>query len=128
MGDTYLELLVGRTVTGAEYNTSTVAPIDIIKNGDASFIKTSISIVVYFEEYRLSIYNNIRIWPPNKEINDFVGLKVLEAFETKEEAVLKFQHDCKVVIDLGDEAYSGPEAMYLSGPDNFWARLELNQN
>jgi hypothetical protein len=120
MGDTYLELLVGRAVTGAEYNTSTVAPIDIIKNGDASFIKTSISIVVYFEEYRLSIYNNIRIWPPNKEINDFVGLKVLEAFETKEEAVLKFQHDCKVVIDLRDEAYSGPEAMYLSGPDNFW--------
>jgi hypothetical protein len=120
MENTYLKLLVGKIVSSAEYNTSTVAPIGTMKNSDASLIKTSISIQVYFEEYRLSIYNKIRVLPPNKEINDFIGLKVLDAFETTGEAVLIFQHGCKIIIDLRDEAYSGPEAMYLSGPDHFW--------
>ena len=115
----YLQLLIGKPVTGAKYNTSTVAPINNDKN-DSSLIRTSIFVQIYFEDYRLNIYNTIRISPSDKVVDNFVGLKVLEAYETGDEAVLVFSDGYKIVIDLRDEAYSDPEAMYLTGPDNFW--------
>lgn len=62
----------------------------------------------------------MKISPSDKVVSDFVGLKVFKAYETKDDTILIFSDDYKIVVDLRDEAYSDPEAMYLIGPDNFW--------
>ncbi|HEY4194265.1 MAG TPA: hypothetical protein VGM63_01935 [Mucilaginibacter sp.] len=115
----YLKLLIGKSVTGTEYNTSAIIPVNSNKS-DSPPIRMSIFVHVHFEDYRLHIYNTIHVLPSGKTMNDFVGLYVKDAYETKEEAVLMFENDYKIVVDMRDEAYSDPEAMYLSGPDNFW--------
>lgn len=88
-----------------------------MKKNNSSLIRTSISNQICFEDYRLNIYNTINIFPSDKAIIDFIGLKVLDTYETKEEAALIFQNNYKVLVNLRDEAYSDPDAMYLTGPN-----------
>lgn len=115
---TYLKLLIGKKVSKTEHSTNIIIPIkDVV---ESSTINTSIYIQVYFEDYRLNIYNLISISPQGKIIADIVGLTVIEAYESDEEAVLIFNNEYKLIVNMRDEAYSDPEAMYLAGPNNFW--------
>lgn len=117
--ESYLKLLIGKYVTKTEYSSSTIAPINGDKN-DPFLIKASVFVQIYFEDYRLNIYNTMHVIPSDRMVNDFIGLKVMEVYETKEEAILKFKNNYKIIVDMRDEAYSDPEAMYLAGPNNFW--------
>lgn len=115
----HLQLLIGKIVTRTEYNTSTVVPINT-NNKDISSIKTSVFVQIYFEDYRLNIYNAMRVIPSNKSVNDFIGLHVVATYESKDEVILSFENDYSIVVNMKEEGYSDPEAMYLSGPNNFW--------
>jgi len=120
MNDTsYLKLLIGKTVVNTEYSTSTVVPLSSAEN-DSSLMRTTVFVQIYFEDYLLHIYNKMRVLPNSKAISDFIGLIVIDAYETKEEASLVLQDDNKLIVDLRDEAYSDPEAIYLTGPNDFW--------
>ena len=65
----YLEKLIGKTVTKTDINTSTVTAI--INNSGESFNQNmSIVLQLYLEEYLLNIYNPITIVPDYKEFCD----------------------------------------------------------
>jgi hypothetical protein len=117
--ESYLKLLIGETLTHTAYNTSTVLPINT-KQKENLPANISLFIQLLFEKYRLNIYNTVDITPPEKVVNDFIGLRVVDVCETNEAAILFFESGFKITVDLRDEAYSDPEAMYLAGPENFW--------
>ena len=116
----HLERLIGKTVTNTGMGTSTTYSIGKSKD-DPDDIRTEIELNIFFEDYYLNIYNPITIIPSEKELLDFTGLSLIATSETKDEAELIFDNSYRIIIDLRDEAYYGPEAMCLSGPDNFWA-------
>jgi len=115
----YLEILIGKTVTKTDINTSTITAI--IKNTDESFNQNmSIVLQLYLEEYLLNIYNPITIVPDYKEFGDLNGLKIIDVDESKEEAKLIFDNGNVLTVNMRDEVYWDPEAMCLYGPDNFF--------
>ena len=111
----YLNRLVGKILTSINISTSTVLPI----NGNGKELYT-IANALCFEDYQLNINNPISILPLNKELKDLVHLKVVATDERKEQAEIIFEGGYKILVDMRDEAYYDPEAMYLTGPDNFW--------
>lgn len=115
----YLEILIGKTVTKTDINTSTITAI--IKNTGESFNQNmSIVLQLYLEEYLLNIYNPITIVPDYKEFGDLNGLKIIDVDESKEEAKLIFDNGNVLTVNMRDEVYWDPEAMCLYGPDNFF--------
>jgi hypothetical protein len=116
----HLERLIGRTVRNTDMGTSTTYAIGKSQE-DPDFQINEIELRLFFEDYYLNIYNPITIIPADKELLDFVGLKVIAVNETEVEAELFFDNGHKMVIDLSDEVYHGPEAMSLTGRDDFCA-------
>lgn len=45
-----------------------------------------------------------------ENLNDFIGLKVVEAFSNEDSIYLKFNNDSVVIVSLKDEDFNGPEA------------------
>ena len=115
----YLERLIGKIVTNTKMGINTSYASGISQD-DSHFETKEIELNMCFEDYCLSISNPITIIPSEKELLDFTGLKVIAISESKEKGELIFDNGYKVIIDLRDEVYNGPEAMALSGPDNFW--------
>jgi hypothetical protein len=111
----YLNRLVGKVLTSVNVSPSTI--LSIIENGKALYTITN---TLYFEDYRLNINNPISILPVAKELDDLVHLKVVATKERKKEAEIVFDSGYKLIVDMRDEGYYDPEAMYLTGPDNFW--------
>jgi len=118
--NSYLKRLIGKTVTKTDISTSTI--IGILTNKEEPSNERMIMLLqLYLEDYRLQIDNPVTIIPLDKELLDFVGLKVFDTNEKKEEAELIFDNGYKIIINMRDEVYYGPEAMSLYGPDNFCA-------
>ena len=113
----YLERLIGKIVTKTDINTSTAINLGN-SNDEPANVKFEISLQLFLEEYLLDIYNPITVIPSDKELPDFVGLKVVAISDTKEEGELIFDNGYKIVVNMRDEAYYGPEAMCLYGPEN----------
>lgn len=115
----YLKYLVGQTITNIEVDINTVVSLKE-KKADQSQQTMSVYTQIYFEEYRLDVYNKTEIIGEiNISIKDLVGLKVIDANETDEIAELVLDNGNQFIIDLRDEAYStDPEAMCLHGPNN----------
>ena len=116
----YLEQLIGKAVTKTDITTSTTIGIRKTKD-EPSNEKMEITLQLFLEDYLLNIYDPITIIPANKELLDFISLKVIAVSETKEEAELIFDNGYKVIINMREEVYFGPEAMCLYGPDDFCA-------
>jgi hypothetical protein len=122
----YIERLIGKFVTDTKMGTSTTYPIGE-NSDDLDFKNIEIELVIFFEDYYLNIYNPITIIPSEKELLDFIGLKVIAISETKKEMELVFDNGYKILIDLRNEVYNGPEAMCLSGPNNFCVVWDGNE-
>jgi hypothetical protein len=116
--DSYLLLVVGKTVTDIEYNLATVASINP-PEGRAARPAQSIYLQLKLQEYTLHIYNHFTTYPVEGDIDKYLGLKVIEVAESNTEVKLIFDNGSKIIVDLRDEAYTDPEAMYLRGPNNF---------
>lgn len=72
-----------------------------------------------FGEYSLSIYNPVKIFDRSgSELTLFhlKDLTVRDVAETPQEIVITFAGDIVLRVDMREECYSGPEAMYLRGP------------
>ncbi|HET6994903.1 MAG TPA: hypothetical protein VFI06_07965 [Chitinophagaceae bacterium] len=117
--NSYLKHLVGKAVTKTQMTTSTTFALENNKT-DKSDPRMEIALGIFFEDFYLEIYNPIEIIPSDKGLDDFRGLTVVVAKEDNDEAGLIFNNGYKILINMRDEAYYGPEAMYLSGPDNFF--------
>ncbi len=115
----YLRRLLGKTFTKTEMATSTTFPIENSRDYPNDG-RMEITLLIFFEDYNLEIFNPITIIPNDKELLDFIGLKVIDTGETKDEAELIFDNGYKIIVNMRNDVYYGPEAMCLNGPDNFW--------
>lgn len=116
---TYLTRLIGSIIQKTDTDITTVVAIKMHKDDEES-VKMIIGIQLYFEEYILNIYNPAKITFHDTALNNLIGLKVIEVNETKESAELMFDNGCKLIVNMKEEAYEGPEAMALYGPNDFW--------
>lgn len=115
----YLENLAGLTIRNVQTEIDHTIPIATAKEkGDDVF---SAYIQLYFDGYILNIYNTFEIIPDGgMDLKKLIGLKTISANETKEEAELLLDNGKVIKINLRDEAYTGPEAMFLKGPDELF--------
>jgi hypothetical protein len=118
----YLVLLIGKTVTGTSSDLSLLIPL---KNDRDDVVKEEMSVYtqIHFEDYSLHVYNPAEIICSNttsRTIESLIGLTVTSVSEEKICATIFFDNGCIYKVNLSDEAYTGPEAMGLFGPENFW--------
>lgn len=115
----YLKKLIGQSIKSVDFDINTIATLKE-KKDDQSEQHMSVYTQLYFDQYRLDIFNKTKIVGGiNLANKDLVGLKVIGTSETDENAELIFDNSYRLLIDLGDEVYNGePEAMCLQGPDN----------
>ena len=117
MEDTeYLNKIVGLIINDVYTETETIISLKEKKEEETNET-ISVYIQLHFNKYTLNIYNKFEIIP-NRKTSDLKGLKVISIEETKEEVNLLLDNGTCIKINLRDEAYMGPEAMCLYGPDN----------
>lgn len=75
-------------------------------------------IILYLEEYSLTIANNFALVPKHSNINELKGSYIQEILENKENIQIITRDKKSIKIDLCDEAFNGPEALVLNGPNN----------
>jgi hypothetical protein len=118
--ESYLKRIIGKSVTKTDINTSTTIAIRKTEE-DPYDERMSISIQLYFEDYLLNIYNPIKILPADKQLEDFIGLKLISAEEKKEEVKFIFDNSYILIVNMHEDVYYDPESMTLYGPDDFCA-------
>ena len=114
----YLNLLIGRRVIKINTSLNTVYPIDEV---DESKIISIVTTVIHFDgEYSLVIDNPHEVASKEEtiELNNLVDKWIISVIEEEHIRKLFFQDDITLTIDLRDEAYYGPEALSLSGPND----------
>jgi hypothetical protein len=116
----YLKLLIRQLVINTNISINTTIPINEV-NEDKTI--TTIATVIWFSEYSLVIDNPHKVTQDGnpEKLDILIGLRVIDAVEGKESAKILFTDNVLLEIDMRDEAYTGPEAMSLNGPDNFCA-------
>lgn len=97
-------------------NSSTTYSID--KSGQKPLFEISFQLT--FDRFRLNIYNPMSIEPGHLVLEDLKNLVVSHVFEDDHSAVIWFGENVQLSIDLSPDAYTGPEAMCLFGPDHYW--------
>lgn len=112
---TALNKLIGKAITKVTYNHTAIASINEKR---AMLIESQTTIL--FEDYTLVIYNPFVIHGTDTEISLSIleGLMLISCEERPTEIVLTLEANVKLVIDLRDESYKGPEALSLYGPNN----------
>lgn len=70
--------------------------------------------LVFGNHARLSIYNEFEIFPNSSQVNQFVGNTITSVLDQDTATELKFLDGERIVIDMSDAAYNGPEALQLS--------------
>lgn len=117
----YLKLLIGKSVTATDCYTNFIIPRDKELQANNNFyhsITEATQLII--EEYILNLINPFIITPSVNDINDLVGLVIVDTHEYAKSAELVFNNGSKLILDMRDEVYTGPEAMVLHGP-NFLA-------
>jgi hypothetical protein len=113
MGKKYLDRLIGKKLIDARFSTSTIFPL---KKGELKIpVSPLIELILYFQDYILTIFSPISILPSDKAVNDLIGFEIIETNESIYKAELVFDNKSKIEVDMRAEAYFGPEAMELSG-------------
>ncbi len=74
--------------------------------------------IEFVDEIKVIVYNRVRInIEGSHDFTEIVNAQVIEVNEGSEKIVIKTDVDIVIVIDLSDNAYSGPEAMQMIVPD-----------
>jgi hypothetical protein len=115
-----LDYLLNKIITKVNLDTSTTFAINADKNA-SNFSKMELVVQIHFEDFLLNVYNPIKISPSYAELKDLIGHRVMKTYESKDKAEIIFESNYKLKINMREEAYFGPEAMCLYGPNNFCA-------
>lgn len=114
-----LERLVGQTVLTVSDDIATYIPLDsplpFPESGQAVIVR-----VIAFVDYQLSITNPVRVIRSDgsPELSSLVGMMASRVEENERKALIGFNGDLELEIDLRDESFIGPEAMVLHGPND----------
>jgi hypothetical protein len=118
--DSHLSLLLGQKIKSVSTELdSTIG----LKNdsGDSDNSSMAAFTFVLFENYSLSIYNKHELVNLNEHIfEDIIGEKIISYRENESEVLLGLSNGDFIKVDLSDDAYNGPEAMSLIGPNNLF--------
>jgi hypothetical protein len=106
--------LIGKIITDISTSQGTYYPLSI-KDTPPQVVD---EVFITIEDYRLSISNKITLDPNTTDIGSFIGKKIKTVQETHQEIKIINTDNNWIVVDLRDEAYVGPEAMSLNGPNN----------
>jgi len=119
---TFLNSIIGETIKKTNAEISTIIPLKKNKE-DVGDELTLVYSQLYFDNYTLLIYNNYKIICNNNQaikIDELVNSRVLRTNEEKDFVELIFDNNCKLIVDLRDDAYNGPDAMCLKGPNDLF--------
>jgi hypothetical protein len=109
----HLSKLVGKIITNISKNQEPYYPLS-----DKEKIHTNNEVFIEIEDYSISIFNKIVLDADNEDISFFKGKKIKAILQLKDEVRISTTDNRWFSIDLRNEAYVGPEAISLHGPDN----------
>ena len=112
----YLNRLIGKTITNISFGEGVYYALNE-KERPPQIVP---ELFMKIEDYSLTIANKIILGPNVETIDLFLGQKIKNIAETKTEIKITTSEENWFIVDLRDEAYSGPEALCLHGPDNFF--------
>jgi len=104
----YLLKLIGKKITNVAYS----------KNSDIDQNTVNRDFVFSIEEYSLAIFNKTIFSPDIKSAKELSGSTICSIEESNSSILITTTNGLWLAIDLQNDAYSGPEAMVLHGPDN----------
>ncbi len=112
----HLEKLIGRKIIEIKLSTESYFPL----NSADDKIEPQIvnSVWINLGDYKITIVNPISIENGPSDVNSFLNQKIIDVSANDKEACLTTESGQKLIIDLRDESYNGPEAMVLHGPDD----------
>jgi hypothetical protein len=113
----HLNKLVGKQIIKLEVYPSTYYPIN---TSDSKLEPLTINeLWINFGEYQLNIGNNYELNSELNNIEALVGQVIKEVIETNDAVKMVTTLGNILTINLRDEAFNGPEAMSLHGPENY---------
>jgi hypothetical protein len=111
----HLNKLTGKQIIEIELCGAPYYPID---NSDSKPIIVD-ELWINFGEYKLNIGNNYELSPELDNPEALIGKVIKEVIETNDTVKINTTLGNVLTIDLRDEAFNGPEAMSLHGPENY---------
>jgi hypothetical protein len=109
--------LTRKKITNITLSASTIYPL----GKDEANIQKPRSIdelILSIEDYSIVISNKIEFHPGLKSVNDLIGLSIQSIEESESSILIKTTNGMWLLIDLRPEAYFGPEALVLHGPND----------
>lgn len=118
MNQLYLKRLEGLVIDDVSSSVATFHPLQS-EGSSLSHVETQ-SVgqhVLRIGDYTLTIMNRCKLEGLDS-LDQTGGLRITAVNETEDAVTLMLQDSIRIVIDLRDEAYVGPEALVLHGPDD----------
>jgi hypothetical protein len=79
--------------------------------------------LVFSDDIRISIYNEMTVSPPSIAVSRLVGRIVTAVAEDDNAIEIQFLDGARIKVDMRAQAYRGPEALQLNRrghPDVIW--------
>ncbi|MBK6840598.1 MAG: hypothetical protein IPG90_21705 [Bacteroidetes bacterium] len=112
----HLLKLIGKPILDVQTNISQSVALN-----DSAFQESKIELFLQlvFDGYHLNIYNKFElIGLTSLQYLLLKGKTINNIIESKENVVFYLNEGIRFILDLRDDAFIGPEAMCLYGPDN----------
>ena len=114
----HLNKIIGKTISDIFIDQGTYYALKLEKLETESLPQIVHEITLVIQDYSLTISNKITLPTSIENINLFLGKTIKSVIESDEEVKIITTDDNWLSIDLRQEAFVGPEAMSLTGPNN----------
>ena len=108
-----LKELKGKKINSVEFILSSTNEINNKEN-----TSLEVHLLLFFNDYYLSIFNNFSLLVNNKNVNKLVGDTLIEIKEDEDTIDFIFLSGERLQVNMKEDGYSGPEAMHLAGPNS----------
>lgn len=110
----YLEILKGKKIQLVEFNLSSTNEIN---SSSESGNLIELHLLLKFDEYSLSIFNDFILSKNNKNANELAGDTLIDLEENENYIDFVFESGERLHVNMMEDGYIGPEAMHLTGKD-----------
>lgn len=114
---TYIEGLQGKTIRSVSNEISETFVINPQIKPSENESKVELFVRIGVGEYYLHVYNPYNL-VGIVSINDLIGRRIVKTEECEDSISFIFEENTRLTINLSDNAFIGPEALVLFGPDN----------
>jgi hypothetical protein len=110
----YLKMLKGKKIEFAEFTLSSTEGINATEENTGII---ELYLLLKFEEYSLSIFNDFLLLENIESANELTGDTLIEVDEKENYINFLFESGKILQVNMTEEDYIGPEAMHLAGKD-----------